>query len=208
LASASAATCWILADIYGRGRPSLVGACIGAIVGLVVITPSAGYVQPWAAVVMGPIVVPVCYSVCHLRRRYFSKHFDDALDVWGCHGMGGFVGCILVGVLSDPAECNPGAASGISTPDWCSSPNTISRSWAQVGKQSIAAVGVAAWSFIATALILKLLSALMVIRIPKGGHVDEYELGELAYSTAGGISSGDEDSQWSEEGASTPVQNS
>eukprot|EP00931_Biecheleriopsis_adriatica_P042030 TRINITY_DN2395_c0_g1_i2.p1 TRINITY_DN2395_c0_g1~~TRINITY_DN2395_c0_g1_i2.p1 ORF type:complete len:526 (+),score=67.90 TRINITY_DN2395_c0_g1_i2:230-1579(+) len=182
LCASSAGICWVLVDIFVRDRPSIIGACIGVIVGLVLITPIAGYCQPWAAVVMGPIGVAFCYSAAELRKRYFDSLFDDALDVWSSHGVGGFIGCLLVGVLSDPSVCNPGEDSGIATPEWCSDPNTVSRSWLQFGKQALSASICAAWSFVATVAILKFLSLFMIIRIPEGkDNVDEYELAELAY---------------------------
>ena len=82
------------------GKPSLVGLCVGAIAGLATITPCAGFVRPWAAFVVGLLSAPFCYGCCELKNRF---KWDDALDVWGVHGMGGALGSILVGVFSDPA---------------------------------------------------------------------------------------------------------
>ena len=72
------------------GRPTLVGASTGLVAGLVVVTPGAGFVEPWAALVMGLIVSPVCYlAISHLKTKF---GYDDALDAFGCHGIGGILG--------------------------------------------------------------------------------------------------------------------
>ena len=119
LSAASALWSWLLIDWLYKGKPSLVGACVGAVAGLVGITPCAGYVQPWSALVIGVIVTIVCQVTCEVRRLFLAKWLDDALDVWGTHGVGGLVGAILVGVLSDPSDCAPGADSGLKAPAWC-----------------------------------------------------------------------------------------
>ena len=80
--------------------PSMVGALTGSVAGLATITPAAGYVQPWAAAVIGIITAFVCYGAILLRSR---MGWDDALDVWGVHGVGGALGTILVGVFAGVA---------------------------------------------------------------------------------------------------------
>jgi len=184
LAAAAALVVWIFMDWIIKGKPTLVGACIGSVAGLVIITPCAGYVQPWAAVVLGVIVSIVCVGAIELRKRVLSRFVDDALDVWGCHGVGGFLGAILLGALADPPECNPGINSGIATPAWCANPNTVSRSGLQFAKQLMAAVICAAYCTIITPIILKLMSFCMELT-PKhetaGSTLDEHEHGELAY---------------------------
>lgn len=181
LAAATALYAWVLLDWVVKGKPTLVGACIGSVAGLVTITPCAGYVQPWAAVVLGAIVAVVCFSVIELRQRVLFRFLDDALDVWGCHGVGGFVGAILVGALADGPECNPGAPSGIAIPGYCINPNTVSRSWAQLGKQAAAACITAGYCMIVTPIILKVISFFMVLK-PQSPDVDDFEHGEAAYS--------------------------
>ncbi len=100
-ASAAGLLSWMIIERVKVGKPTLVGACTGLVAGLVVITPAAGFVEPWAAVIMGFIVSPCCYfaiSVCKKKIGY-----DDALDAFGCHCVGGIVGGILTGLFCVPA---------------------------------------------------------------------------------------------------------
>lgn len=100
VASGTAMISWMIVETIKTGKPTLVGAATGLVAGLVVITPAAGFVEPWASIVMGLIVSPVCYfaiSFCKAKIGY-----DDALDAFGCHCVGGIVGGILTGVFCVP----------------------------------------------------------------------------------------------------------
>mmetsp|Transcript_15658 Transcript_15658/g.41219 ORF Transcript_15658/g.41219 Transcript_15658/m.41219 type:complete len:459 (+) Transcript_15658:139-1515(+) len=97
---------WMLIEWKLEGKPSLVGVCVGAIAGLATITPAAGFVKPWAAVVIGTSSAIFCYACVAALTK---MGYDDALDVWGVHGMGGFLGTCLLGVL---AEHDVGGQSG------------------------------------------------------------------------------------------------
>ena len=99
-ASGAALVSWMLVDRVRMGKPTLVGAATGLVAGLVVITPAAGFVEPWAAIVMGLMVSPVCYLAISFCKRKFG--YDDALDAFGCHCVGGVVGGILTGLFCVP----------------------------------------------------------------------------------------------------------
>ncbi len=99
-ASAAAMLSWMVVDKIKTGHSTLVGACTGLVAGLVVITPAAGFVAAWAALVMGIIVSPCCYFAISTLKRKFG--YDDALDAFGCHGIGGIVGGILTGIFCVP----------------------------------------------------------------------------------------------------------
>lgn len=100
VSSAAGMASWMIVERIATGKPTLVGACTGLVAGLVVVTPSAGFVEPWAAVVMGLIVSPVCYfAISYLKARL---GYDDALDAFGCHGIGGILGGILTGIFCVP----------------------------------------------------------------------------------------------------------
>lgn len=100
VASGAALASWLAVERARVGKPTLVGAATGLVAGLVVITPAAGFVEPWAAVVMGAIVSPVCYfAISFLKARV---GYDDALDAFGCHAVGGVVGGLLTGVFCVP----------------------------------------------------------------------------------------------------------
>jgi Amt family ammonium transporter len=89
---------WMICDIVHNGKPTLIGACTGMVAGLVGITPGAGFVPIWAAVIIGLTTSPVCYIMISYGKKKFG--FDDALDAFSCHGTGGIWGGILTGVFA------------------------------------------------------------------------------------------------------------
>ncbi len=99
-ASAAALVSWMIVERVRVGKPTLVGAATGLVAGLVVITPAAGFVEPWAAVIMGLIVSPICYFAISFLKKKIG--YDDALDAFGCHAVGGITGGILTGVFCVP----------------------------------------------------------------------------------------------------------
>jgi Amt family ammonium transporter len=97
MASASAMICWILLDTINNKKPSALGACIGAVVGLATVTPSAGYIDPDHSILIG-IIGSICsYIVVNWKNK---SNIDDTLDVFPCHGVGGIVGMLLTGVFA------------------------------------------------------------------------------------------------------------
>ena len=98
ISSASALLSWMLIDTVKDGKPTIVGACTGLVVGLVAITPGAGFVPIWSSFIIGALVSPICYFTMN-----FIKHklkIDDALDAFGCHGIGGIWGGIATGLFA------------------------------------------------------------------------------------------------------------
>ena len=100
VASGAALVSWMIVERLKVGKPTLVGAATGLIAGLVVITPAAGFVEPWAAIVMGLVVSPVCYFAISFCKKKIG--YDDALDAFGCHCVGGIVGGVLTGLFCVP----------------------------------------------------------------------------------------------------------
>lgn len=99
-ASAAGLASWLVVERLVTGKPTLVGASTGLVAGLVAITPGAGFVEPWAALIIGAAVPPVCFfAISNLKARF---GYDDALDAFGCHGIGGIVGGILTGLFCVP----------------------------------------------------------------------------------------------------------
>lgn len=99
-ASAAGLASWLVVERLATGKPTLVGASTGLVAGLVAITPGAGFVEPWAALIIGAAVPPVCFfAISNLKARF---GYDDALDAFGCHGIGGIVGGILTGLFCVP----------------------------------------------------------------------------------------------------------
>lgn len=100
IAAAAALIVWIGIDIAKQGKPTLIGACTGVIAGLVGITPAAGFVSMQAALIIGITVSPICYLGITFIKKVMK--IDDALDAFGCHGIGGIWGGILTGVFANP----------------------------------------------------------------------------------------------------------
>lgn len=98
LASASAMMSWMFIDVIKDGKPTLVGASTGLVVGLVAITPGAGFVPIWSAIIIGALVSPICCGTISLLKGKFK--IDDALDAFGCHGIGGVWGGIATGLFA------------------------------------------------------------------------------------------------------------
>lgn len=96
--AAAALLSWMLCDIVKNGKPTLIGACTGMVAGLVGVTPGAGFVPVWAAVIIGLTTSPVCYLMIFYGKKKFG--FDDALDAFSCHGTGGIWGGLLTGIFA------------------------------------------------------------------------------------------------------------
>jgi Amt family ammonium transporter len=101
VATAAATLSWVLVEQVRHGRPSLLGAVTGAVAGLVAITPAAGFAAPGGALILGLIVSPICYIFVSSVKKALG--YDDSLDVFGVHGVGGIVGAIGTGIVADPA---------------------------------------------------------------------------------------------------------
>ncbi len=101
LATAAAALAWVLVEQVRHGRPSLLGAVTGAVAGLVAITPASGYAAPMASILLGLAVSPICYFFVSTVKGKLG--YDDSLDVFGVHCIGGIVGAIATGIVADPS---------------------------------------------------------------------------------------------------------
>jgi Amt family ammonium transporter len=105
--AAAGAITWPLVEWFWRGKPTLLGAASGAVAGLVCITPAAGFVNPMPAIIMGVLAGAVCCFACALLKPKLG--YDDALDAFGVHGIGGTLGAILTGVFATRAVWDIGA---------------------------------------------------------------------------------------------------
>mmetsp|Transcript_49507 Transcript_49507/g.98291 ORF Transcript_49507/g.98291 Transcript_49507/m.98291 type:complete len:435 (+) Transcript_49507:93-1397(+) len=163
--AASVALCgWLVMERLTGKKPGVVGACVGAVAGLATITPAAGFVPMWAAFVIGLFASVFCFGCVELINHL---GLDDALDVWGVHGMGGYAGTILLGCLAEAHV------------------NTVERSFKQVLVQFCCATTVAAYSFAVTYIVLSILHICVRIRPSKKceSALDVVEHGEKAYVT-------------------------
>jgi Amt family ammonium transporter len=166
----SIAMCTWMFITWGRsGKPSLTGALTGAVAGLACVTPCAGYVPAWAAFIIGILAGSVCYFAIVLREKL---DWDDALDVWGAHGVGGLLGTMLLGVFAYKTV-NAAGANGL-----------VAGNAAFFGKQVAAALITAVYSFGMTFLILKFIGIFGSIRVPDAVEMkglDSELHGEEAY---------------------------
>ncbi|HEX5579444.1 MAG TPA: ammonia channel protein, partial [Candidatus Limnocylindria bacterium] len=168
-AAAMAALTWVTISWLHRGTPSVVGAAVGAVAGLVAITPAAGYVSPSAAVLIGFGVGVVCYGASLLRLR---SRVDDALDVFAVHGVGGAFGAVATGVFASLAV-NAAGRDGL-----------LAGVPGQVLIQLVGVGVVALYSAAMTAGILLGVNGIVRIRVPHDAEetgLDLAQHGEIAY---------------------------
>jgi Amt family ammonium transporter len=151
IAGSIAMCTWLAITWWKNGKPSLIGAFTGAVAGLACITPCAGYVPTWAAFAIGVAAGSICYLAVVFRER---RKWDDALDVWAAHGIGGLMGTILLGAFAY-LTVNAAGADGL-----------VAGGVAFFGKQVAAALLVAAYAFVVTWLILKALNRFEPVRVP------------------------------------------
>ncbi len=166
--AATAALTWMLLGWINR-KPSVLGAATGAVVGLVAITPAAGFVQPWAAIPIGAIASILSYYVMIWRTRV--NKIDESLDVFACHGVGGAWGAIATGIFATTAV-NP-AGSGL-----------LDGNAGQILIQMAAIAATMAYSFVGTWILAKIVKATMGIRVndvEETVGLDISQHGERAY---------------------------
>lgn len=167
--AAMAALSWMTMSWLLGGKPSVVGAASGAVVGLVAITPASGFVTPMVAVFIGLVAGALCYLACRWRAR---RNLDDSLDVWGCHGVGGTWGAIATGLFATTAV-NAAGLNGL----FYGNPGQL---WVQL----VAVVVSWAYSFILTLVILKVLDKVMGLAVSEedeAAGLDVSQHGEQAY---------------------------
>jgi Amt family ammonium transporter len=168
-AAAMAAITWVTISWLHRGTPSVLGAAIGAVAGLVAITPAAGFVTPAASILIGAGVAIVCYGASQLRLR---SRIDDALDVFAVHGVGGAFGALATGVFASVAV-NAAGRDGL-----------LAGAPLQLVLQLVAIGVVALYSAGVTAGILFIVNLIVPIRVPHAEEeagLDLAQHGEIAY---------------------------
>ena len=172
VATATAAVTWMIIDWIFNKKPTTVGACTGAVAGLVAITPAAGSTGLLGAFCIGLITPIVCFFMVAVVKPKFK--YDDALDAFGVHGIGGIIGSILTGVFATQLVTGDGGAEGALYGDWH-----------QFGVQIIATVVSVAFSAVITYVLYEIVDRLVGIRVDKRVEeegLDIYEHGESAYN--------------------------
>jgi Amt family ammonium transporter len=156
LAAAAGAVTWMALEWWTRGKPSVLGMISGAVAGLGTITAASGFVLPWHGIVIGIIAGLVCFWSCTWLKIVCG--YDDSLDVFGVHGIGGVTGTALVGVFAVPAL---GGASGL-----------LAGNWMQLLIQFYGIAVVMAWSGIGTFVLLKAIAAFIPLRVDRRSEIE------------------------------------
>jgi ammonium transporter, Amt family len=177
VATAAAALAWMFVEWAAKGKPSLLGAVTGAIAGLVAVTPASGYAGPMGAIVLGLIAGAVCFFFCSAIKN--AAGYDDSLDVFGVHCIGGIIGALLTGILVNPALGGTGivdyTAGKIADYDFLN----------QMKAQIVAVVTTLLWSGIGSAIIYKVVDLIVGLRVTvekEREGLDLTEHGERAYN--------------------------
>lgn len=171
-ATAVAAMTWMAIDWLFNKKPTTVGACTGAVAGLVAITPAAGSTDLLGAFCIGIVTSVICFIMVALIKPFFK--YDDALDAFGVHGIGGVLGSILTGVFATTAVTGEGGAAGALYGDWH-----------QLWVQLVTTVFSIAYSAVITFILYKVVDATAGMRVDKRVEeegLDIYEHGESAYN--------------------------
>ncbi|HEV8292051.1 MAG TPA: ammonium transporter, partial [Tepidisphaeraceae bacterium] len=169
-AAAAATLGWMFAEWIKTGKPTVLGAISGAVAGLVVITPASGFVQPMSAIIMGAAGGVLCFFAATVVKAMFG--YDDSLDAFGVHGVGGTIGAILTGVFASPL-INAGIAG------------KYEGGGAQVGRQLIATVVTWVIAVVGSLILLKIVDLITGLRVSESDEYDGLDLsqhGESGYN--------------------------
>jgi Amt family ammonium transporter len=176
-AAAAAMLSWMLIEKVKHGKPTVLGAATGAVVGLVAITPAAGFVPLWSSIIIGAIVSPICFFFISVVKAKFG--YDDALDAFGCHGIGGVWGGIATGLFTQTSINSVAKWNGLFF-------GNINLFIAQIEGIAITVVFAAVMTFI----ILKVMKLFMDIRVESSEEADGLDVaehGESAYPAFNGL---------------------
>jgi ammonium transporter, Amt family len=169
VATAAAVLGWMFIEWMVKGKPSMLGAASGAVAGLVAITPACGFVGPMGAIILGIIAGVVCFWAVTSLKRMFG--YDDSLDVFGVHGIGGIVGAILTGVLMSKDLGGVGYAEGVTM-------------GGQLWNQIVAVAVTIVWCGIISLILYKIIDMVIGLRVTEDKEregLDITEHGETAY---------------------------
>ncbi|MGH9393106.1 MAG: ammonium transporter, partial [Terriglobales bacterium] len=169
IAASFAAVAWLLIAWTREKKPKFLGLLTGAVAGLATITTAAGYVSPTTAVIIGLAAGLVCYFAVELKNKW---QWDDALDVWGVHGVGGFLGIVLLGVFANQ-QFNPAGSNGL----LYGNPSFFF-------KQLAAVLFSSAWAFAFTYGMLSIIDRFTKVKVDEASEhtgLDEALHGEHAY---------------------------
>jgi Amt family ammonium transporter len=157
VATAAAAMAWMFAEWIVKGHPSVLGALSGAVAGLVAVTPAAGFSGPMGAIVLGLVVGVVCLFFCTVVKNALG--YDDSLDVFGVHCVGGIVGALGTGILVNPA------LGGTGVMDYVAGKIADYDFVAQMTSQLWGVCTTLVWSGVGSAILFKVVDVIVGLRV-------------------------------------------
>ena len=175
--AACAMLSWMVIDMIRDGKPTVIGACTGAVLGLVAITPGAGFVPLWSAIIIGIVVSPICYFMMSVVKKHFG--YDDALDAFGCHGVGGIWGGIATGIFAQKSINGVARWDGLIFGDY--------RLFLAQIISIVVTIAVAIVGTLICASVVKLFTPLRVSEHDERVGLDESQHGESAYPSFNGL---------------------
>ncbi len=181
VATAAAGLSWLLVEWAAKGKPSLLGMLSGAVAGLVAVTPACGFAGPMGSIVLGLVAGAVCFVMCSTVKNALG--YDDSLDVFGVHCVGGILGALATGILVNPA------LGGVGAPDYATKPGELVAAAYEFGPAFLAqakAVGFTIiWSGVGSAILYKIVDVVVGLRVTQDEEREGLDLadhGERAYN--------------------------
>ena len=168
---------WMFIDMLRDGKPTVIGACTGAVLGLVAITPGAGFVPLWSSIIIGIVVSPICYLMMSVVKKKFG--YDDALDAFGCHGIGGIWGGIATGIFAEKSINGVARWNGLVFGDW--------HLFAAQVLSIVITIAIAVIGTLICASIVKVFTPLRVTDTEERIGLDKSQHGESAYPSFNGL---------------------
>ncbi len=171
VSAAAAAGSWVIVEWWQRKKPTMLGFVSGLVAGLVAITPAAGFVTPMGSLVIGLLAGAVCYAAVLVKEKL---HYDDSLDAFGVHGVGGILGALLTGVFATKLV-NSAGADGLLYGE---------HSFRQLGLQTVGVLAAGAYAAVLTFVILKIVDKVIGLRTTKDEEregLDATQHGESGY---------------------------
>ena len=170
MAAAAGTVAWALLEWVLRGKPSILGACSGAVAGLVCVTPASGSATPMSGIILGLCAGAVCFYACTTIKNKFG--YDDSLDAFGVHGVGGTLGALLTGVFATRAVI-PGVPGVVTEPCGLLEGNSN-----QVVAQAVGAGAAMLLAVVGTVIILKIVDAVLGLRVNQAGEMQGLDINQ------------------------------
>ena len=174
VATAAAGLGWLVVEWLAKGKPTLLGLVSGAVAGLVAVTPASGFAGPMGSIVLGLVAGPVCYFFVSTVKN--ALKYDDSLDVFGVHCVGGIIGALATGILVNPD------LGGVGIPDYVSKPGELAIAPYEFGTAMMAQIKAVlltlAWSGIGSAILYKIVDLIVGLRVPAEEEREGLDIGE------------------------------